>query len=451
MKTLLRAFFVASLVGFLVAAPAQASNDPNWDQQWGPEDVNAPSAWAKTRGGGVTIAIVDSGVDVDHPDLRPKLDLANSYDYGDEDSNPDDDSTLKDGAGVLVKGHGTHVAGTAAAATDNGVGVAGVAPDSRIMAMKVFPSSGSTLSFASIPRAINDAVDRGAKVINLSLGTFDTGVSLVGFTQTPCANALQRGVLCVVAAGNSGAGQASGYPRDYPGLMVTAHDRNGKHAGFGQKADTQWSVSAPGVEVFSTVPVESGGYANKQGTSMAAPHAAGVAALVYAALKPPATAAGARMVIDAILSGARGHSDVGTWGAGSIDAAGALKVPVVAAAGASQPATQGGSTQGGTAAGGTTKRSGGTSSGAATSAPEATQPGAAADPGAPDPNKRDTKGIQLAGADTADETTETPAKDGAKATLYAIAGAMVLLSGGWTLSNYTKGLKSKRLKPFSEG
>src|SRR5205823_3731445 len=90
-----------------------------------------------------------------------------------------------------------------------------------------------------------------------------------------------RGALCVVAAGNKG-DQPSGYSRNVQFLIVTANDEKGDHASFGQHADTQWGLSAPGVGVFSTWPTDSGSYKLEQGTSMAAPHAAGVAALLFA-------------------------------------------------------------------------------------------------------------------------------------------------------------------------
>src|SRR5207248_2655146 len=123
------------------------------------------------------------------------------------DDNPDDDSQQKDGEGKVVQGHGTHVAGIAAAITDNGVGIAGVAPAAKIMPLKVFPTSPNAPLvdvLTAVPNAIRYAVDNGAKVINLSLGDALPGNALVGTIETPCANAYQRGALCVVASGNSG-------------------------------------------------------------------------------------------------------------------------------------------------------------------------------------------------------------------------------------------------------
>ena len=329
-KPSLAALVAAVLVP--AAAGAQTSNDPGFSKQYGPQQIGAPVAWTKTRGANVTIAIVDSGVDTEHPDLRAKL--VSGTDIADNDNNPDDDSPLKDGAGQPVKGHGTHVAGIAAAITDNAVGIAGVAPDSRIMPVKVFPSrpGGTIVSAATtIPNGIRYAVDRGAKVINLSVGTFQ-GISLVGLIETPCFEAYQRGSLCVVASGNSG-DNPSGYPDNLAALLVTANDRAGNHASFGQHADTQWAVSAPGVAIYATVPVEDGSYGEKQGTSMAAPHAAGAAGLLFA------QGLTIQQVVDRLLSTAKGMGNTAVNGAGRIDAGAAVGATAPAAPGTGPTAT----------------------------------------------------------------------------------------------------------------
>ena len=462
-----RAAVLAMATGLSLAAlaPASASNDPDYDKQYGVSQVNAPSVWAqKTKGEGVIIAVVDSGVDVDHPDLRAKL--VAGRDFSDNDNNADDDSELKDSSDASVKGHGTHVAGIAAAITDNGVGVAGVAPDAKIMPLKVFPSgSGSTFGFAAVPNAIRYAVDNGARVINLSLGTFDTGVPLLGFTQTPCSDALSRGALCVVASGNSGAANPSGYPRDYPGLIVTANDKSGNHAAFGQKADTQWALSAPGQGNWSTVPVEQGGYGNKSGTSMAAPHAAGVAALLFATMKPPANAAGVQQVIDRMLSTARPMGDPGTNGAGRIDAAAAVGVPVIADE--PSPTTTANNSaipqtlnerererqrQEAAAAGATTvpRPAGGGAAPVATTAAPA--PGTAEAPAAPgpttDPTAPNTKGIKLAGAEDAAGADGDPASSSSTTTLAIVAGVLLVATAGWSGSLASSQFRKKKLKAF---
>ncbi|HVE94250.1 MAG TPA: S8 family serine peptidase [Acidimicrobiales bacterium] len=284
----------ATCIAALGAPSAHATKDPMWSEQYGPVQIGAPAAWTKATGKGVTVAVVDSGVDVDHPDLRPKIDFANSYDFACQDTNADDDTkAIRNGP---VKGHGTHVAGTVGAATDNGVGVAGVAPDARLMGLKVWGhredkggcrpdvATDATGDLGAIANAIRWAADRGAKVINLSLSEFQLGEGLVGSTQTPCREAFTKGSLCVVAAGNSGSTKASGYANDFPGLIVTANDSAGRHAEFGQKADTMWGVSAPGVAILNTWPLDDpnhAGYNSIQGTSMAAPHVAGAAAVLF--------------------------------------------------------------------------------------------------------------------------------------------------------------------------
>lgn len=350
----------------LVPLPARASNDPKWSQQYGPQQIGAPTAWTKSKGGGVRVAIVDSGSDLQNPDLKSKIvegcPGSNCHDFGDGDDNPDDDSNVTDGAGKKVRGHGSHVAGITAAATDNNEGIAGVAPDAKLMPLKIFGENGSVLdSLTAVPNAVDFAVSHGAKVLNLSLGDFNVG--FVGPIQTACNQAFSRGSLCIVAAGNSGSDKGSGYNSDFNAVVVTANDSGGNHASFGQKADTHWALSAPGVGILSTVPVEDGTYGGKSGTSMAAPHVAGVAALLFA------QGLTNRQVAEKLVGTASPMGDRSVNGAGIVNAA--------AAVGASAPpagstAAKSGAVAGGAAA--TAPGSGSKRSGAGSSAPGATTP-----------------------------------------------------------------------------
>ncbi|MEY2473515.1 MAG: serine protease, partial [Actinomycetota bacterium] len=233
---------------------AGATSDPFWAKQYGPVQIGAPTAWQKSTGKNVKAAVVDTGVDVDHPDLKPNLDLADSHDFACNDDNPDDEPA--DGGG-----HGTHVSGTIAAVANNGIGVAGIAYDAKLMVERVSLSGGGCggvtgTGLEEITEAVNYAVSHGAKAINLSLGE---GLHIPGLENTvsqACEQAFRNGSLCVVAAGNSGETKSSGYAYDFNAMVVTANDNTGAHASFGQKADTKWGVSAPGVDVLSTWPIE---------------------------------------------------------------------------------------------------------------------------------------------------------------------------------------------------
>jgi thermitase len=298
------AFAVVVLV--LLTGTAFASNDPEYQLQYGPQQIFAPEAWTKSRGAGITIAVVDSGIQLDHPDLQDKL--VPGYDFLEDDDQPQD-----------TDGHGTHVAGTAAAVTDNGLGVAGIAPDSKIMPIRVLAGEAtSPRSLLSIQEGIRFAVDNGAKVINLSLTeVISLGPETVRTLESSCLDAFNSGALCVVAAGNDGKGKPSGYSNDFQALLVAANDRNRDIATFSQKADSKWGVTAPGVGIHSTVPGSA--YGIKQGTSMAAPHVAGVAALLFA------QGLTNQQVVDKILSTATPLNDGGgTSGAGLINAAAAV-------------------------------------------------------------------------------------------------------------------------------
>ena len=272
---------------------------------WGVNLVNAPEAWARGyTGQGVIVAVLDTGVDRNHADLAGNIwtnggEIAN--DGLDNDGNGYVDDVygwnFANGNNNTLDGnrHGTHVAGTIAAA-NNGFGATGVAYNSRIMPVKVLSDSGSGSS-SGVAQGIRYAVDNGADVINMSLG----GGSTNSAVQSALQYASSRGVIVVMAAGNEGAAQP-GYPASSAtswGLAVGAVDSSNQMASFSNRAGSNSSmmyVTAPGVQVYSTLP--NGGYGFLSGTSMAAPHVAGVVALMLNA-NPNLTDAQVRQIITA--------------------------------------------------------------------------------------------------------------------------------------------------------
>ncbi|MDP9986660.1 thermitase [Arthrobacter oryzae] len=238
-------------------------------------DVDAVEAWGVTKGAGVRVAIVDSGVAINHEDISSKVvDRANFSDT--QILTPEDYDQY---------GHGTHVAGIVAATADNSLGVAGVCPDCSILDAKVLNSSGSGSS-SGIAKGIDWAVGKGAKVINMSLGQNVSSRTL----EAAVNNAWNQGVVIVAAAGNADT-QAQVYPGAYPNVIaVAATDNNDTKASFSTYG--RWvDVAAPGVRVYSTLPNYasvlgtqnnlSPGYDILSGTSMASPIVAATAALVW--------------------------------------------------------------------------------------------------------------------------------------------------------------------------
>ncbi|GEA27353.1 subtilisin [Microcystis aeruginosa NIES-4325] len=270
---------------------------------WGVNLVNAPEAWARGyTGQGIVVAVLDTGVDRNHADLAGNIwtnggEIAN--DGLDNDGNGYVDDVygwnFANGNNNTLDGnsHGTHVAGTIAAA-NNGFGATGVAYNSRIMPVKVLSDSGSG-SYSGVAQGIRYAVDNGADVINMSLG----GGSTDSAVQSALQYASSRGVIVVMAAGNEGAAQP-GYPASSAtswGLAVGAVNSSNQMASFSNRAGSNSSMSyvtAPGVQVYSTLP--NGGYGFLSGTSMAAPHVAGVVALMLNA-NPNLTDAQVRQII----------------------------------------------------------------------------------------------------------------------------------------------------------
>lgn len=284
---------VAALLAVSAAAAgaaAEAGADPYRPSQWGLERIGAPTAWAEDRGGGQVIAIVDTGVDLTHPDLVDRLlrDAAGEVvgrDYIDDDEVAQDEN-----------GHGTMVAGIAAATADNGVGIAGVAPEARIMPVRVLDAEGQGTS-RDVDAGIRWAVDRGATVINLSLESVSLlpGALVATAPVEAVRYAWDEGVVVVAAAGNSGEGFTD-YPASSPVLLVGATDREDRRAMFSDSGRRD-GVLAPGVEIVSTWcdPTPEGcrpdhRYGQADGTSFASPAvAAAVAVLRGAGLGPEAS------------------------------------------------------------------------------------------------------------------------------------------------------------------
>jgi len=251
---------------YYVYAQDVIPNDPEWPSQYGPRHIHAPAAWEISKGStGVTIAILDSGVDFSQPDLAPKLVVGRSFVVGAD--TPQDDY-----------GHGTQVAGVAAAVTNNHEGIAGISWGARILPVKVLDSTGSGWS-DDVAAGIYFAANSGARVINLSLG----GAIPPEYTHTLCnavTYAVDLGVVVVAAAGNSyGAGVY--YPGACPGaLAISATDQTDQFAFFSSQGP-EVALAAPGVDIISVGwladpnPLVPG-----SGTSFSAPFVSGAAAIL---------------------------------------------------------------------------------------------------------------------------------------------------------------------------
>ena len=236
---------------------------------WNLDMIGAPEVWAastngtSTTGKGVTIAVVDTGIDYSHIEFKGRIGAG--YDFVDGDSIAED-----------ANGHGTHVAGTIAAAND-GRGITGVAHDATIMPIRVLDEEGAGY-LSDVIRGVRWATNNGADVINLSLG--GTGYSQA--MADAIRHASRRGTVVVMAAGNEG-GASPEYPAAHAiehGIAVGAVQRDGRLANFSNRAGSRPLdyVTAPGVGITSTLPGNR--YGRYSGTSMATPHVAGVAGLL---------------------------------------------------------------------------------------------------------------------------------------------------------------------------
>lgn len=276
--------------------------DPEFSRQWGLRKAGFPRAWERTKGRGVDIAILDGGIDARHPDLRDKI--VAQRDFMDEDGVAEDSSF----------GHGTHVAGIAAASTDNGEGIAGGCPGCGILVGKVVEYGEGYDS--DIAEGIVWTVDEGAEVVNLSLGAPVQSNLL----KEAIAYAKSKDVLVVAAAGNFAPfGNPKIYPAAYPDAMAVAatnvKDERDSYSSYGNWVD----VAAPGVRIYSTL--SEGKYGYDSGTSMAAPHVSALAGMLIAE-GLQSTKARTKIESTAVDLGKRGKDP--RFGHGRIDAAAAI-------------------------------------------------------------------------------------------------------------------------------
>jgi serine protease len=290
-------------------------NDPLYSQQWNLRAIRMPEAWEISQGEGVTVAVVDTGV-TRVPDLA-QTEFVKGYDFVDDDEDPTD-----------LNGHGTHVAGTLAQSTNNALGVAGVAFKAKIVPVRVLDANGFG-SLSDVVEGIRYAVDHGATVINLSLGSRASARLM----EEAVAYAHSKGVTVVAAAGNENSSQVS-YPARYPHVIaVSATGPDGTKApysNYGVGVD----IAAPGgaktpehpeygilQQTINRRNPDEPVFAYFQGTSMAAPHVAGVAALIQAqGIKDPDKVEAILKMSAAPVPGDKQNF----YGAGLLDAARAL-------------------------------------------------------------------------------------------------------------------------------
>ena len=289
-----------------------APDDAQWRALYGVQRVGAPAFWdAHGLGGfpatgGVPVGIVDTGIDASHEDLAGRVRTCGAA----------QDGVVTDGDCADSEGHGTHVAGTIAALANNRAGVAGVAFNSPLIVCRALGGPEGSGTVADVAACIRWAHDRGAKVISMSLGG-PSSHTLAEAAKSAYARGGRSGSLLLAAAGNDG-DNAVEYPAGLDQVVsVAAIDDGDEVAPFSnQNADVE--IAAPGVDILSTQ--LGGGYVHMSGTSMATPHVAGAAALLWG-LKPSATAGAIRRRLDAAVDdlGAPGRDPA--YGFGVVDLA----------------------------------------------------------------------------------------------------------------------------------
>lgn len=316
----------------LPASDAGFPNDPQYKFQWHMDQIGMPEAWKLADGNGVIVAVLDTGVAYEDrdsgkfhvlPDLKG-IEFVKPYDFVANTKNANDDH-----------GHGSHVTGTIAQVTNNGIGVTGVARNVKIMPLKVLSASGSG-SVGGISDAIRYAADNGAKVINMSLG----GAFPSKVLKKAVAYAHSKGVTVVCAAGNESRGRV-GYPAAYPGAVAVSATQFDESITFYSNYGKDIDIAAPGGNtrvdqnndgmpdgvLQNTIAIgnpSQSDYFGYMGTSMASPHAAGVAALVVGEgiTDPDAVE---RVLKDSARKPVNQKYSTDKYGAGIIDAPAAVR------------------------------------------------------------------------------------------------------------------------------
>ncbi|MFC1590255.1 S8 family serine peptidase [Candidatus Omnitrophota bacterium] len=257
-------------------------NDPYYPSQWGLRSVNAEDAWDISTGSGITVAVLDTGVDINHSDLASQI-WHNPGEIPSDGIDNDGNGYIDDYTGYNftgsngnitdVYGHGTHVSGIIAAEGNDSNGIIGLAPGAKIMPVKVLSDSGWGY-WSWVAQGIRYAADMGAHIVNMSLGGF--GYASVVYNAVQYA--VSKGVTVIAAAGNSNVDIAGYSPSGLDGVIsVAATTSSNNRASFSNWGATL-DIAAPGVSILSTFPGER--YRSWGGTSMAAPFAAALAALL---------------------------------------------------------------------------------------------------------------------------------------------------------------------------
>ncbi|NLD43452.1 MAG: S8 family serine peptidase, partial [Chloroflexi bacterium] len=309
-----------------LAVPAVTPNDPRYSEQWALGAIGAPAAWDVTTGAGsVAIAVVDSGVDLTHPDLAAQL----WTNPGETPGNGADD----DGNGLVddvhgwntitntgdvsdAHGHGTQVVGVLGAAGDNGAGIAGMCWGCRVLAAKAMQDSGAA-NYSDIAEAVAYAAGQGAGVINVSLGGYADSQTLRTAVQSAAATAV------VVAGAGNDALTTPFYPAAYPEAVAVASVAEGDALAASSNRGPWVDIAAPGEGILTTL--AGGGYGEASGTSLATALVAGTAGLLRSA-HPEWSPALVRqhLLLTAADIAAQNPDDAGMYGTGRLDAGAAL-------------------------------------------------------------------------------------------------------------------------------